>query len=204
MDRFKVLGLMIAAAASLIAFSSSAAQEGGQVALVVRLSDDQVETRCVAFEEDQITGYEALRRSGLQIDAGFNVQGGTICRIENVGCPAEDCFCQCQGGAECVYWSYWQQVNGEWQYASLGASTRLISDGDVEGWSWGPGTVAEATEPPNFSFEQVCNSTDGVAASSEIEKTSGDISWSRYLIFGGMLVLLLLLLLIGRSRRSVQ
>ncbi|HET7090026.1 MAG TPA: hypothetical protein VFL17_15425, partial [Anaerolineae bacterium] len=49
------------------------------------------------------------------------------------------------------YWSYWHLRDGSWAYASVGASSYTVHDGDVEGWSWGAG------EPPAlFTFDQIC------------------------------------------------
>ncbi len=32
-----------------------------------------------------------------------------------------------------------------------------MSQGDVDGWSWGPGSVISAIEPPLTSFEEICS-----------------------------------------------
>lgn len=134
-----------------------AAQEPGRAALIVRLDEERVEARCVAFSEPQITGYELLRRSGLEMEANVQGMGALVCEIQGTGCPPGDCLCQCKGGDACTYWSYWHQTDGEWSYASVGASANQVEDGAVEGWSWGPGSVAEAIEPPALTFEEVCS-----------------------------------------------
>jgi hypothetical protein len=136
--------------------SAALAQEAAnRAALVVSLAEGEVVSRCVAFSEPQISGYELLARSGLTLEVGAAGLGAAICRIEGTGCPADNCFCHCQGAA-CEYWSYWHQVDGGWQYAQLGASAYLVEDGAIEGWSWGPGSVTEALQPPVVSFDQVC------------------------------------------------
>jgi hypothetical protein len=132
------------------------AQEENVAAIIVRVADDRILTRCVSFAEEQISGMELLERSGLDVQAGHVGMGAQICSVAGAGCPASDCFCQCAGGADCVYWSYWRQAEGRWQYASLGAASTLVSDGQVDGWSWGPGTVAEAIEPPPVRYEELC------------------------------------------------
>jgi hypothetical protein len=134
-----------------------AAQDPGRAALIVRLDEERVETRCVAFSEPQITGYELLRRSGLEMEANVQGMGALVCEIQGTGCPLGDCLCQCKGGEACTYWSYWNQTEGEWHYATVGASAYQVEDRAVEGWSWGPGSVAEAIEPPSLSFEEVCS-----------------------------------------------
>ncbi len=131
------------------------AQGSNQAALVVRFGDDSVQTRCVTFDEPQISGYELLLRSGLPIIADVQGMGALVCSIDGTGCPAHDCLCQCRGSS-CVYWSYWHQVDGTWQYSSAGASIYPVRHGSVEGWSWGPGGVTGAIAPPVIEFDTVC------------------------------------------------
>ncbi len=138
------------------------AQASHQAALVIRYGDGQVETRCVAFTEPQITGYDVLVRAGLDVAIDAGGMGAAVCAIQGTGCPANDCFCHCQG-AECQYWSYWHQVDGVWQYSLGGASIYPVTDGTIEGWSWGPGSVTAAIAPPVVSFDAVCNAPAATA-----------------------------------------
>jgi hypothetical protein len=113
------------------------AQAPNQVGLVVQFSDGSTVTRCVSFSEPEISGYEVLVRSGLSIVAATSPGVGTaICKIEDEGCPAENCFCQCQG-ATCVYWSYWHLSGDAWSYSNVGASGYQVVHGQVEGWHLG-------------------------------------------------------------------
>ena len=118
------------------------AQQSNRVGLAVGLGDGAFITRCVTFSESEISGYEVLMLSGLDVTAS----GGAVCRIEGTGCPADDCFC-----AVPDYWSYWHLINGTWQYAGSGAYGYTVRDGDVEGWTWG------AEPPPTLLFHQVCS-----------------------------------------------
>ncbi|MCA9941244.1 MAG: hypothetical protein KC418_21535 [Anaerolineales bacterium] len=132
------------------------AQSENRAALVVRYADGQVDTRCVSFSESQITGHDLLVRAGMDLTIEAGGIGAAVCAINGVGCPATDCFCQCQG-AECVYWSYWHQIGGSWQYSQGGAGIYPITDGAVDGWSWGPGSVTAAIPPPDITFADVCS-----------------------------------------------
>lgn len=123
------------------------AQTGNRVALVVRFDDETVVTRCVTFSEAQISGYEVLDRSGLKIVADFSGMGAAICKIEDTGCSDSNCFCKSPPD----YWSYWHLDGEAWVYAQAGASGHQVSDGDVEGWSWGP-----AKPPPVIPFDEIC------------------------------------------------
>ena len=178
------------------------AQDPNRVAVIVRLDDNEVATQCVAFSEDQISGYEALQRSGLQIAADFDARGGTVCQIDDVGCPADDCFCQCQGGPDCVYWSYWHQNDSSWEYARLGASTYKVSDKSIEGWSWGPGSLSQAKEPPLVSFDELCDSPAADVSLSESGMNGITGSWLQFALFGVVLGMFALALVYRQIRKG--
>lgn len=123
------------------------AQSQNRAGLVIFFEDGDYETRCVSFNENSISGYELLQRSGFSIIASFEAQGAAICKIETVGCPASDCFCQSPPD----YWSYWQHQGNDWIYAAQGSSNTQIQDGDMDAWAWGPG------DPPALiDFDQIC------------------------------------------------
>jgi hypothetical protein len=136
------------------------AQDANQAALVIRHDDQSIQTICVEFSEPEISGLELLQRSGFDLELDVQGLGAAVCSIEQTGCPANDCWCQCEGGSDCLYWSYWQKLSGQWQYSQGGASIYTVSDGDLQGWSWGPGAVNAAYPPPNLSFENVCTSSE--------------------------------------------
>lgn len=125
--------------------------------LVIDFGGGRVETRCISFGEQSLSGYQLLERSGLgfQIDASSGM-GAAICQIEGTGCPGTDCFCQCKGGGTCNFWSYWLLEGGNWQYSLAGASSTSVSHGQVQGWSWGPRNANDARPPMSTSFEQIC------------------------------------------------
>jgi hypothetical protein len=132
------------------------AQDGNQAALVIRHGDQDVQTMCVDFSEPEISGLELLQRSGMDLTLDVQGLGAAVCSIQQTGCPANDCWCQCKGGGDCIYWSYWLKDGDQWQYSQGGASIYSVNDGDIQGWSWGPGAVSQAYSPPDLSFEDVC------------------------------------------------
>ena len=112
----------------------------------------------MAFSEPSITGEELLQRSGLAVTLDYNAGlGGAVCSINNQGCayPIKDCFCKCTG-IQCEYWAYYHRTAAGWQYASSGASSFLVNDGALEGWSWGAGNFSSGVEPPVVAFNEVC------------------------------------------------
>lgn len=135
----------------------ASAGDVNQAALVIVHGDGSVVTRCVAFEESQISGFDLLQRSGLDINLEASTMGATICRLDGEGCtfPAQSCFCQCEGSS-CRYWSYWRWADGEWRYSQQGASNSTVLPGSIDGWVWGAGAVDQASPPPALTFADVC------------------------------------------------
>ena len=160
MTRRTLLLPLLLTALCLLAGASVAQAEGGdhRAALIVRFGDGSVEKRCVAFSEPSIAGAELLARSGLQliIDHTSGI-GGAVCSIAGKGCafPTQDCFCRCQG-LTCEYWAYYHWVDGGWQYSQVGAGGYTVTDGALEGWSWGAGNFSSGVEPPLLTFAEVC------------------------------------------------
>ena len=160
---FLILGLGIALALWAAGSTAAPALADGpvRVGLYVQFEDGSSVTRCVALNPadyppgKEATGLDVLRQSGLDLifetGGGFGVK---ICKLDKTGCdfPAEDCFCRCQGNP-CQYWAYWYAENGAWKYSSVGANSRQVKDGDVEGWVWGGGKTAP---PASALAESIC------------------------------------------------
>lgn len=127
----------------------ASAETAHHAGLVVVFDTDRIETLCIAFTEETITGEELLARSGLPVVfSGFGGLGAGVCRIDDVGCrdPA-DCFCQCRG-AGCSYWAYYGLEDGVWHYLPVGSAQRRLHDGDTDAWVWGSGRDRPATGKP--------------------------------------------------------
>ncbi|MCH8949989.1 MAG: hypothetical protein IIB87_06390 [Chloroflexi bacterium] len=143
-------GLVIALAGIVAGTGASSGQDLNHADLVIVFPDGRVETRCVLFEEEEISGAELLRRSGLSVV--FSSSGGFgegVCRIDDTGCSDPgSCYCQCSGG-DCAYWAYFGLADGQWRFQNVGPSQRMIRDGDTDAWVWGAGggppPVAELT-----------------------------------------------------------
>jgi hypothetical protein len=147
-----------------------------RAALVVRYADDSIQTRCVAFSETDISGDELLERSGLESVVSPE---GAICSIGSVGCPSDDCFCECPY-PDCLYWAYYHWQNGAWSYSNVGAFSHVVSNGALEGWSWGQGDFQQSDEPPPMiSFEEICPAAadaEGTATPTPTATTQADDS----------------------------
>lgn len=123
------------------------AQSSNRAGLVIQFGDGSIVTRCITFEGEKISGYEALEQTGLPLVAAFDPMGAAVCKIGDDGCPADNCFC----GQPEAYWSYWQLKNGAWTYSGLGSSINYLYNGDVDGWAWSRGLP-----PPVYSFAEIC------------------------------------------------
>ncbi len=154
----RLLMALLTLSVTIIALNvSTRAQTENRAGLVVQFGDGSVFTRCVAFGEPEITGYELLQRSGLSIVAD-NAQGAFICKIDRDGCafPVEPCACKY--ASEQRYWSYWILSDGAWRYSTLGASASRVQNGSVEGWVWSAGVDGSAapTALPKLSVQEIC------------------------------------------------
>jgi hypothetical protein len=128
---------------------NSLAAETSRAALVVTFGDGHSEMFCIEFSDDSITGLEQLQRSGLTlVTNGSGGLGSAVCSIGGEGSSdPTNCFASCTGGS-CQYWAYYRYQNGSWKFSQVGASQTAVRDGDIFGWSWGPGGSSGAPEPP--------------------------------------------------------
>jgi hypothetical protein len=151
------LALAVAVFAGLfgVAWVQAGPPYDNHTGLVVDYADGTVQTFCLElanadqyFGNDNgvVTGDEVLRASGLPLEES----GGLVCQIGEVGCPADDCFCQCSG-TPCLYWQYWhlQPGGSAWQFSGVGSNAYEVSPEEVEGWGW-------AVEPELNTFNDIC------------------------------------------------
>lgn len=103
--------------------------------VIVNFPNSQVTARHVTFD-NTTNGLDLLKASGLRVET---TTAGAVCRIDDVGCPASDCFCQCTGSGPCRFWAYWRWDGAQWQPSPLGAGQTNVTHGALEGWRWGDG-----------------------------------------------------------------
>lgn len=169
------------------------AQQDGRAGLVIVGEDGEAQTTCVALPEGEMSGFDLLNRSGLDVTVDVSGAGTAVCAIEGTGCPANDCFCACPGGSDCTYWSYWLATGDEWQYARAGASQVRVKDGDIQGWTWGAGSLTDATQPPMIAFDEICAETGEPVTvngdqGTDTERTTGGAGWLVWVltVLGGL------------------
>lgn len=151
---------LAALAFALLGFvtASTAARADGEIGLVIQIGNE-VETHCVAYSGESITGEQALFAVGKSLEQ-FGTGARSVCAIDSVGCQDassfSSCFCECQG-RECTYWAFFTREYGaNWVYSSLGFNLLRATDGDVHGWKWGAGGPSSAPAPVDVSFDQIC------------------------------------------------
>ena len=143
---------LIGTLALLLLVQSGLAQSTteSEAAVVISFGEDRVIVRRVAFSGESITGLELFQRSGLDLATNQ----GMICRIAGVGCPAENCWCQCDlAKPPCVYWRYFHLQEGQWRYSGLGAGQYLVKPGGVDGWAWGDNSARLPAVEPGALFD---------------------------------------------------
>lgn len=156
-----------AAAQSRPPSASASAQDGpNHAAVVVDTGDGVVRKMCLAFSEAELSGIEALRRVGTRPNRfeTFSGKGSGVCMLCGVGCPSGDCFCDPD-----EFWAYHRAGPGETSYrtSSLGASSTVVRDGDVEAWRWGTGSA-----PDKASVSEVCDVPEPPARTTSSTTTS--------------------------------
>lgn len=136
---------------------------GIRVGVVIQGPDGLSRTYCVQLSTPNPTGLDALIATGATLALEQGTLGTAVCAIEGIGCvpPEESCFCQCEGGASCAYWAYFQQTpQGNWQYSPFGAQATRVTAGGVEGWWWRDNAQASLSLP-SVSFADLCGDAIG-------------------------------------------
>jgi len=184
-----VSGLKVLLAALCIAVAltggagpAQSARAAGAVGIVIRHGDGRILYAYVPLTSDQMTGAEALQKSGLTLNVTAGGAYGTaVCAIDGEGCaaPKENCFCKSYGSPS-FYWHYYARgPDGAWRTASIGAANRVLHDGDVDGWSWTSGDselasvtlaqIAAAVQSPNAT---PTSTTAPIAAATDAPPTT--------------------------------
>lgn len=128
----RILGFIVLAAmlGALGTPASVAAEALHQAQVIVQLAPGRQEARTVEFS-GEISGLQALQLTGLDVTTADYGWGTAVCAIEDVGCPASDCFCDNN-----AFWSYSRKGSNGWETSMMGAASTTVGDGAVEGWRW--------------------------------------------------------------------
>jgi hypothetical protein len=147
-------GTLIPAAAG--SAPACAASGGGPHAGLVVGTGSQTLTYCVAMDGDTVSGIHLIELAsaqyGLQYRLGYG--GQAVCQLDGIGPDGDDCFADYP-----YFWGYWHGDGGTgWTWASTGAGSARVGDGDMDGWTWGTGMSGDTHQaPPHLSFDDVCS-----------------------------------------------
>ncbi|MGB8215444.1 MAG: hypothetical protein WCE68_17980 [Anaerolineales bacterium] len=143
--------IVVGAGLMLGGLQMRSAQAAGtnRVGLLISYGNGTVKSQCITFSGEKITGLAVLKASGLPLEVAYSSAGAAVCKIGNVGCPVNNCFCDSPPN----FWAYWHIQNGNWVFSEVGASSYSVSNGDVDGWAWG---VGQSNPPAQTSFDQIC------------------------------------------------
>lgn len=131
-----------------------------RVALVVSFTAQRHLARCIAFEEPQLSAFEVLGRSGLEVQSQFHAayNSHTLCRLSggdgwSQGCdyPDVDCFCHPDG----AFWSFWRPAEGGWAKSQLGLDAVVLGPGELFSQHWS----ALEGPPPSCTYDDICSSS---------------------------------------------
>jgi prenyltransferase beta subunit len=87
--------------------------------------EGELQTFCISFEEESISGLELLNLADIEVDA----PEGFVNSIAGISNP--------DGGT--MYWSYWYWNGREWKFHETGAGETMVLPGLIEAWyfvSW--------------------------------------------------------------------
>jgi len=160
--RWYRLAIIVAALSAVMLLPTSLVygQATGTVAQLVEFPGGELRPFCRDLETptDNIT---ALKATGLDLtikDWGF---GFTVCAIEGLGCPEDDCFCECPW-PECKQWTFfrWNAAKRAWETTE----DTTIQAGDVVAWLWTeldttadwPWPPAETPSLENVTLNKIC------------------------------------------------
>ena len=166
---------------------SRAEGETNHAGLVIRDQAGELTYAYVAFAEPEISGIELLERSGVEIvTVGFGGLGAAVCSIQGEGCAVDECrrrLCQGPRPDDPFWQSFRQQAPGDWRPEILGASSAIVRDGDIAGWSWTNGDA----QLPTVTLTEVAAWAQANAIVPP-EQGEIEIDWGAYTGAGVILV----------------
>jgi hypothetical protein len=173
-------GLVIVLVASS-AGGALAAEEGTkQVGLVITFPDgtEHLEVMTVPAAATMFDALEAAEIDLVSADTDF---GRAVCGINEVGCPADNCFCDAEH-----FWAYYHldPASKVWQASVQGVGAYVPADGAVEGLTWSgiDAGFMPTDQPEVHTFQELSS-----AEPQSLPRTGRDL-WSLVIAAGLALV----------------
>jgi len=173
---------LLALALSLALVGVVAAVDTGtkQVGVVIAFPDGTAHTEIVTVPITA-TAFDVLKAAKINLVSQTSSFGPAVCSINNVGCPATNCFCDPK-----QFWAYYHLNGNAWAVAAEGASAHAPANGAVEGFVWS-GMDAKfnpTSQPPVVTFVQIA----GAPKLLTLPKTGGSGLWLIGSGLGGLLL----------------
>jgi len=142
----------------LIAAGVLAAQgQTKQVGLVIAFPDAKQHLEIVTVPVTATT-FEVLQAAKINLVSQTTAYGPGICSINQVGCPATNCFCDAAH-----FWAYYHlnSATNQWVSAVEGAGAYVPANGSVEGFAWSgfDANYNPTVQPPVYTFQQILSQT---------------------------------------------
>jgi len=107
------------------------------------------------------TTYDVLRAASVELALAATDFGPALCRINDTGCPADDCFCDPDH-----FWAYYHlSPSGDaWVPALEGVAAFVPVDHAVEGLAWSgfDESYNPTVEPQPYTFDEIRALTEAV------------------------------------------
>jgi hypothetical protein len=151
--RVGVVALVLLAVWSLAGAGALAQATTKRVGLVVRFTDGSKHLEIVSVPTTA-SALQVLQASKLAI-ATADFGGGFIalCKIENVGCSSDNCFCSQES------WAFFtiNAAQTGWDSAQVGIAAYVPADKTVIGFAWTgyDASFNPLVKPPVYSFSQL-------------------------------------------------
>lgn len=144
-----ILVALVLALTATAAFAQSGATK--QVGLVVTFADGSTQTDVVTVPISA-TAVDALNASKLTVITSEGAFGTSLCKINDTGCPADNCFCD-----PTKFWAYYHLTGSAWASAMEGVGTYIPANGAVEGFAWSgfDANFNATVQPPVYTFAQL-------------------------------------------------
>lgn len=137
----------------------ASAQTGpDNVGIVIETADLRDEF-CVNTGGERMAAIDVLARTGLDVVVqDFGGDQLTLCRVGEVGCERDDCFCACADPDQgCTFWGVYElEPDGSWTFAQVGLGEMMLGPGDVLGLRWDVQTPDGGAAPQTPDPEAVC------------------------------------------------
>ncbi len=185
-----VIWLALALCLVLAGIAFAADEATKQVGLVIAFPDGTRHAEVVTVPAGATT-FEVLQAAKIQLVSQTTGFGPAICAINNVGCPATNCFCNPK-----EFWAYYHLTDDTWTMAQEGAGSYVPADGAVEGFVWSgmDASFNPTLQPPVITFAQIL----AAPVLATLPQTGG-MAWPT-VGMAGSLVLLMVGLAMRRGR----